>query len=347
VLVVASVLATVHGSHDGAPLRFLISAIALFYLTVALLRRDSDARTGLAFVALITVAISGLAGVEQIAQHVNTGHYRDGFTPVVTIKPRPDLLPRAEGTFDNPNLLAAHVLLLAPIAALGAAWLGTRSLRLVGMGIVALAVLGLLFTFSRAGAVAALVGLGAFAAATRPAWRPRLLAVAVAGLVAILLGSAVSGGDLAGGFGRPTAWKQALSTAGDNPTTGVGLGRAGDVMTANNPKDHYNHAHNLWLTWLVDAGPLALLAWLAITGWLLVIAFQDAVRRRPLAAAGLVALTGFFLFSLADHPANLERISLTFWFVAALVAARLGAGGMWPPVGSRRRRRPAPMGAGQ
>jgi hypothetical protein len=45
-----------------------------------------------------------------------------------------------------------------------------------------------------------------------------------------------------------------------------------------------------------------------------------------LAASCLAAVTGFFIFSLFDHPANVERIATAFWFVAALIAA-----GVRPP----------------
>jgi hypothetical protein len=90
--------------------------------------------------------------------------------------------------------------------------------------------------------------------------------------------------------------------------------------------DSYRHAHNLWLTWLAEAGPLAFVAWLWIAGWLLWRGYRAAGRGRVLAASSLAAVTGFFIFSLFDHPANVERIATAFWFIAALIAA-----GVRPP----------------
>jgi hypothetical protein len=55
-------------------------------------------------------------------------------------------------------------------------------------------------------------------------------------------------------------------------------------------------------------------------------AYRAASRGRILAASSLAAVTGFFVFSLFDHPANVERIATAFWFVAALIAA-----GVRPP----------------
>jgi len=118
-----------------------------------------------------------------------------------------------------------------------------------------------------------------------------------------------------------------LDVARDNPTTGVGLGRAGDALrAAGDPGAHYRHSHNLWLTWLVEAGPLAFLAWVWIAGWLLWRGYRAVGRGRALAASSLAAVTGFFIFCLFDHPSNAERIATAFWFVAALVAS-----GVRPP----------------
>jgi hypothetical protein len=182
--------------------------------------------------------------------------------------------------------------------------------------------MGLLLTFSRAGLGAALVAGVVVAYAMRPAWRPRLRLGIAVGAVFLLLGAAVTGGDMVGGFGRTEAMSLSLDVASDNPTTGVGLGRSGDAMTAvGDEGDRYRHAHNLWLTWLTEAGPLALVAWVWIAAWLLWRGYRAAGRGRVLAASSLAAVTGFFIFSLFDHPSNVERIATAFWFIAALIAA--------------------------
>lgn len=321
-LLLAGFATTLRGGYDGAPLRFLLTAVAFYYLTLALIRRSRAARSALTLVALVAVVASAGAGVAQVAQDQHTTYYREGFTPVISVEPRGDLLSRATGTFANPNLLAAHVLLLGPLAFLAALAAGTREVRGITWALVGLAYLGLVLTFSRAGVGAALLAAALALAARRPpARRPLAVAGGVA-LVALLLGTVVTGGGLIGGFGRSEAWRLGVEVAGANPLTGVGLSRGGDVMNATaGDGSTYRHAHNLWLTWWVEAGVLALVAMIWITIWLLARSARDAVLGSPWAAAGLAACGGLFAISLVDHPANVERVALAFWFVAALVAA--------------------------
>jgi putative inorganic carbon (HCO3(-)) transporter len=346
-LVAAAIVTTLRhplaGIDEAAPLRFLLTAVVFYYVTVGMSRRHPQARLALPMVAAFAVVAAAVVGVEQVAQDHFTGFYRDGFTPIVTGTPHPDLLPRARGSFANPNLLASHVLLLAPLAVAFALSAVAREVRVVLFGLCALAYLGLLLTFSRSGVAAALLAGGVAAYAWQPAWRPRLRLVAVAAAVVLVLGALATGGDLVGGFGRTEAWSVSLDVARDNPLTGVGLGRAGDALTAaGDPGDHYRHSHDLWLTWLVDAGPLALLAWLWIAAWLLWRGYRAASRGRVLATSCLASVSGFFFFSLFDHPSNVERIATAFWFVAALIAAGVRPPeGLWPA----HRRRAAVAGA--
>jgi O-antigen ligase len=320
------------GADEAAPLRFLLTVVVFYYVTVALCRRMPAVRLALPMIATFAVVASAVVGVEQVAQDQFTGFYRDGFTPVVSGAPRDDLLPRARGSFANPNLLASHVLLLAPLALAFALSAVAREVRVTLFGLAALAYLGLFLTFSRAGVAAAILAGGVVAYALRPAWRPRLRLVAVIASVVLLVGAVATSGDLVGGFGRTEAMSLSLEVARDNPATGVGLGRAGDALTAAGDEgDSYRHSHNLWLSWLVEAGPLALIAWIWIAGWLLWRAYRAAGQGRVLAASCLAAVTGFFAFSLFDHPSNVERIATAFWFVAALIAAGVRPpDGLWP-----------------
>ena len=335
-LVFAGIVTTLRhplaGVDESAPLRFLLTVVVFYYVTVAMCRRSPAVRLALPMIATFAIVASAVVGVEQVAQDEFTGFYRDGFTPVVSGAPQDDLIPRARGSFSNPNLLAAHILLLAPLAVAFALSAVAREVRVVLFGLAALVYLGLFLTFSRAGVGAAVLGGLVAAYALRPRWRPRLRLVVAVGAIVLLLGAVVTGGDLVGGFGRTEAMSLSIDVARDNPLTGVGLGRSGDAMTAaGDPGDSYRHAHNLWLTWLAEAGPLALIAWIWIAAWLLWRAYRAAARGRALAASSLAAVTGFFVFSLFDHPSNVERIATAFWFVAALIAAGVRPPeGLWP-----------------
>ncbi len=321
-LLAVAALTTARGGHPGAPLRFLLTAIAVYYLTVALVRRHRSARGALALVALVAVVSAGGVGVAQVAQETHTTYYREGLTPVVSVQPRDDLLTRAVGTFPNPNLLAGYVLLFGPVAALAASVAAAREVRVVALALVALAYLGLVLTFSRAGVVAALLSGAAALFVLRRRWRGPLAVAGGAALVAAVVAGLATGGGLFGGFGRPEAWGLAAEVAAADPLLGVGLSRAGDVMNATGDgTDTYRHAHNLWLTWWVETGVVGLLAVLWITAWLIARSLLDALGGSAWGTAALAATIGFFSFSLVDHPANAERVALALWFVAALVAA--------------------------
>ncbi len=325
-LVLASVVVTI--KFGGGPqLRFLIESIALFYLVVALCRTDALAVEALAFVALVGVAAAASEGVAQVAQGEFTGFYRVGFTPVTELGAAPDdSIRRAIGSFANPNLLATSILLLAPLAAVTAGNVGTRQLKVVVWGLVGIACLGLILTFSRAGIGAALLGIFVALFATTPRLRKRLLLVLAGALLALLVGVLLSSGRMVSGFGRPLAYSTAFEVIGNNKTFGIGLGRAADVMNETTPKSSFRHAHNFWLTWWVEAGPIALLSVIWISVALLVKSLRGAILRNPYSIAALIALVGFFAFGFLDHPSNVNRIATIFWVIAAIAVAAPSGG---------------------
>lgn len=311
-------------------LRFLIESVALFYLTYAVVRSRPDARAALVAIALVALALPALSGIAQISQDEATGFYRDGCEPVTAPPPviPAGTLTRATGTFANPNLLAGHLLLLAPLAALAVvAGRAGLQLRLVAGLVVGLGYLALALTYSRSAIFFALLAIGAVAAVSgmRHRW-------AVAGVVAALaVGStflfAACGSEAGAGYGRMQEWKDAIAIATDHPAWGVGLGRVGDVLRANDPRANTQHAHNLFLNWWAEAGPAALVAWVWLLGALLWRSLRAALRGDPLARATLAALVGFTGFSLLDHPANVDRVATAFWIVAALAAAAAATAG--------------------
>ncbi|HEX8065720.1 MAG TPA: O-antigen ligase family protein [Thermoleophilaceae bacterium] len=304
--------------------RFLVESVALLYLTVAVARTRPDARAALAAVALVAVCLSAVGGVAQVAQDQATGFYRDGCTPVTTSPPAipPGTLTRATGSFANPNLLAAHVLLLAPLAAAGIAllaggWALRRGLALA----LGLAALGLVLTYSRTGIVLALVGLGAALWLSGARHRRQVAAVAAALAVAAFLLLGTCGSEGAAGFGRGQEWRETISVIGDNPVYGVGLGRLGDVLHARDARSTSRHAHNLLLNWWAEAGPLALLAWTWLLAALIWRSLHAALSGDLAARGLLVALGGFAGYSMLDHPANVDRIATALWIVMGLAAA--------------------------
>ncbi|MEA2438808.1 MAG: hypothetical protein QOH76_232 [Thermoleophilaceae bacterium] len=313
--------------------RFLVEGVAAFYLTFAVVRARGDAREGLAMLGLVALAIAGLTAVAQVAQGVHTGFYRDGCIPVTltpAAEPPSGSLTRATGTFSNPNVLGGYLLLLLPIGAMASAYVARvrglwAALTLVG----GLGFLSLVFTFSRAAVLMSLVAIAVGVLVSDLRYRRWLLLVVVAAAAAIGVLAGGCGSDSTATFGRTEEWEATIDVIRDNPLWGIGLGRLGFVLHAQNPESTARHAHNLFLTWWAEAGTGALVAWLWLSAVLLWRSLRAALRGSAAARVGLVALLGFFGFSMLDHPANTDRVALAFWIVAGFAAASGDPGRGW------------------
>jgi hypothetical protein len=306
--------------------RFLAEGVAVFYLTFAVVRaRGEEARDGLAFLGLIALSIAALTAVAQLAQDVHTGFYRDGCTPLTLdpgVEPPSGSIPRATGTFSNPNILAGYLLLLLPVGVMASAYVarvrGLWAAVALGGGFGFLAIV---FTFSRAAVLMSLVAIGLGVLVSDVRHRRWLILVVVLLGVAIATLAGSCGSESTASYGRTEEWKQTFEVIRDNPVWGVGLGRLGFVLQSENPASTARHAHNLWLTWWAEAGTGAFIAWVWLALALLWRSLRAALRGSATARTGLVALVGFFGFSMLDHPANTDRVALAFWIVAGFAAA--------------------------
>lgn len=328
-LIAASALATYRSGQPTAPLRGLLTVIACYYLVVAVRRTQPESWRAIGVLALTGVAAAATSAFSQVTNETPTGFCRTGLLTDIACDAGGDgVLIRATGTFSNPNLLAAFLVLLLPFALLAAVSVDERTGRTAVVTLLVIGYGALLTTFSRAGYVAGAAGLlvlaGAYWLAPRLADRARRRLFAALGTLALLAAAgaiwAVSRAGNSLGV-RGQAWEAALSLAADNPL-GVGLGRSGAVISATAPGDRtFVHAHNLWLNWLVEAGPLGLLAVTAIAVIALYSAARAARAKSVIGTVGLAALTGFFLMSMMDHPANLDRIDMLLWCSLAVVMA--------------------------
>src|SRR3954454_5458573 len=336
-LLVAVPLYSSHKYGTYPRFRFLVEGVAVFYLTFALVRaRGEEARDGLAFVGLIALSVVALTAVAQVAQDVHTGFYRDGCTPLTLnpgVEPPSGAITRATGTFANSNVLAGYLLLLLPVGLMASAYIArVRGLWAAVALAGGLGFLSVVFTFSRAAVLMSLVALGLGVLVSDVRYRRWLILVVV--LLAVAIGALAGscGSDSTASYGRTEEWKQTFEVIRDNPVWGVGLGRLGFVLHERNPASTARHAHNLWLTWWAEAGTGAFIAWVWLALLLLWRTLRGALRTGSAAArAGLVAMLGFFGFSMLDHPANTDRVALAFWIVAgfALAAGDPPGPGLW------------------
>ncbi len=316
VLLVAGLASSVGRAGSMAQWRWLLTEIAFYYLVVVVSRTQRDAHLAALVFILVGVATPVLVALQQSAAQTPTGFCRApaaGLSEDCTV---PGALVRVIGTFGNPNLLAAFLLLLLPLVWVAVyAWLSS-SIRLAGWVILALTYVAILQTWSRAGIAAAVLGTAALFTLLGPTGRR----LKVGGLT-VLIGfvAAVALVLMSGAGVRSQVWAAALRLAATHPF-GVGLGRSGTLIHESvGGSLEFQHAHNTWLNWLVEAGWLGLLAVLATTVLLGLRTWRSSRAGSRLAAASGAGLFAFGLMSLADHPANAVRVALALAFVMGLL----------------------------
>jgi O-antigen ligase len=266
---------------------------------------------------------------------------------------------RLRGTFVNADHLALYLELALPVAFAWGWWALRRAREtsaperrialVAGPALVWVTLLlGLAFTGSRAGLVAATtgtVGQGLLLAASRRRWR-----VGISGILVMLVGiGAVAVIGLQQGLGRwlatsqhELAWNDRLKVYGGSwelwnrfPWTGTGLSSFRDAFSLVGPREltgaSYWHAHNDYLEVLVTAGVVgaALLAVAVATSVVrLARGLRDGTRteNRAAALAALGALVAVAVHSLFDFglsmPANAATLAIV---VGAALAARRGS----------------------
>lgn len=315
-LVVVGLVASFGRPDSMALWRWLLTEVGFFYLVVMVRRLHRDTHRAALVLGLTGVATAALVALQQAAEQTPTGFCRAPAAGMADGCEQPGALVRVIGTFANPNLLAAFLLVLLPLAWLAVdEWLN-RSMRLAGWAVIALASLALLQTWSRAGIAAGLLGALALFTLLQPYGR-RLRhggLLLLAGIGGAILVVAVSGAGV-----RTSVWTESFRLAAANPL-GVGLGRAGALLDEAIPGDlQFQHAHNTWLNWLIETGWLGFLAVLTITGLVCWRTWRSAREGSRIAAACGAGLLGVGLMSLADHPANSLRVAMVMALVIGLL----------------------------
>jgi hypothetical protein len=302
--------------------RALVTAVAVFYLAVGVVRRHADAVPVLLVTVLGAAFVAAATGVQQYVDGVDTGFYRVGLTNSDT--GGDGAVTRSTGTFSNPNLLAGYLALALPLTVGLLTRRASRRLRVAWLVLAGVGVAGLVVTFSRgaitAFAVVAVAGVTVALATRRgPGAWPTVLAVGGAAAAAAVAAAAATGvlGRLTG---RDELWSAALTAAGTGGPDGVGYGRAGDVMSAVGDTS-YAHAHNLWLNWLVDTGPVGPVLVSLVLGIGLVAGAQRAFAGSALAGGAVAGLAAVALASVLDHPTTVSSILTLFMIVLACAIA--------------------------
>ena len=255
----------------------------------------------------------------------------------------------AHGTYGNRDHFAGLLEMVLP----GAVALGLAISGVVGISVLCVAVLmflGILYSLSKSGLVAALGGLfvmGALGLGIR--MRPRYRWLAIAGLAAMVLlalvflspGQVINGigsgvfADDATGEGRFPIWADTLRMIADYPIFGVGLGGYQDAFFKYQTAivDRVSaYAHNDYLELLAELG---------IFGFLLLAAFILLIFRKVVGAAtrgpdanirylalGCVGgMAAIGLHSLTDFNMYIPANAFVFAWIAGIAAGLPSASG--------------------
>jgi putative inorganic carbon (HCO3(-)) transporter len=244
----------------------------------------------------------------------------------------------------QPNYVAGALLLFLPVQlallfGLPRRW-GSVGLGLAALGLAGLTAGTLVLTQSRGGALGLACGLGLWLAWHGPRTRLLLLALLIAGAVAVvLIGPAEVAASLEGAAGRNLlesmlarveVWVRALSAIQAFPLTGLGLNGFRHVMPVffplfvAPPTFDVSHAHNQFLQAALDLGLPGLVAFVALAvgafGLLISARSQTGRRDRRLLAEGLAAaLAAQLAFGLVDALAFGARAHVFFWVALAYI----------------------------
>lgn len=285
-------------------------------LVLGLMRSEEDLAS-LGFAALLATAVVACHALSQFVNGENTHFFlvhSERWQTVESLAAPAGAITRVVGYFRNPNVLATHLVLVAPFAAV---LLHER--RVSGWVLAMLGLLGvtaLALTFSRAGLVALAVAL-AIALSRRQPW----LALPAVPVVAAILGSPFSTGRLSTVVSRLGAWWAAGTMIADHPWLGVGPGNFRQYATERLQLDMW-HAHNLPLHIAAETGILggALMLTVIAASVAHAVRLSSAGGMTGLAARALtVSFIAFAIVSSADNAYNTMAVSYAFWILVGIL----------------------------
>lgn len=237
---------------------------------------------------------------------------------------------RSASTFNNPNMLAEYLVMIAPIAGYYA-FCGKRTTpRLMARAFTILAVFGAIISFSRGAYLALLSMLLLIIVTHLRKITPFMMCViaAVSLIPEAIIGRFLSIGQ--GGhavFERLEAWEIALEAIIDSPLIGMGPGVSNFWDYVVRMGVNVPHAHNLILQVLVEGGFIALFLLCLVATRLLQDSLTLLNRSRQAAPVGRVFLmfaVAFIVHGMVDYPFLSPKLVGIFCMVLGFFDAMSG-----------------------
>jgi hypothetical protein len=319
---------TGYGGSDSVRVFIIFFACVVHSILVSIVVRDkNDMRIFfmLMSVALVFLALFGfyqlLGGIEIREELTDLG-----------VNPG---LSRLYATLGNPNNDAQAWAMLLPFVLAVAITVKNDTKRLLLIGAIAIVVAAFALTYSRAGYVALMAGVGVFVLMSAP----RLVPIALIALVfalpfipaAILERLFTLGQDTSSQY-RFLIWEGVRRVLEDFWVQGVGMGPAAFVRIyrgyAHPLAERALHSHNTFFDIITHSGIGALLAFFAYLFRL----FKRGIsahaastdhEQKIYIAAGIAAITVFVVFGVGEYVWFHPRVMLVFWIVAGIVSVRM------------------------
>lgn len=314
--------------------------LAIYFLVANLLDTVDWLKRGV-FATLAGISLSALIGILEYI----TGQAGTRWQDAVLFA---DLPGRVGSTLGNPNMLAAVLTLVLPIAlacTLYQNW--SSSIRTLSAVAFLSCGISLILTWSRGGWLGALFGLLIFAMLyTRKTWIFFFSTLALSPLLSFLLpdmvirrlSSIFNLADSSTSY-RIQIWKQSLQMIKDHLFGGIGYGEESFVSMA----DRYPvpgltaeaHAHSLYLQLTLSCGIFVLLLLLIFELLLArkVLTFHklhansERFPHHTISCAAFSGILGFFVQSFTDHTWYSYRVFCIFWALVGITIASIRAYG--------------------
>jgi O-antigen ligase len=321
----AIVLSALHAQNLGAVVREAFKDgeyLLLFAGAVAAFAADPDDRP---FWRTLELAVT-LVCFSALAEYTIGAHSG--------IFLRGHVVPRIAGALEGPNQLAGYFDVILPVLIARALVHRDRLLSAV----IVLAIVTDLLTFSRAGIVGVVVGIGVVLIVLRP---PGRIAFRYGGIVAIVvlagIALALHAGVPAGYFtldqatqvadhlgNRAELWRAAIALWKTSPIVGVGAGNYELDLAQVGLVGVRTHANSVYLQALAELGIVGLFTTLGLFSATIWTLGRSAVRR-PLVVGALGATVALAVHQVTDDLFFFPKVATAFWLVTGVAVAEVAA----------------------
>ena len=294
-------------------------------LVINIIKSKDDLRLFFLILA-VAVVLTSLFGLYQFTMGIEI---RAEFTDLT----RSRGLSRLYSTLGNPNNDAESWSMLLPFVLAAAITTKSDVRRVILAGIFFICLTAFALTYSRAGYVALMAGMGVFVLMSAPRLVPVALVVlllSIPFLPASIIERLLTLGQDTSSLYRIRIWEGTLRMLENFWVQGIGMGPSAFISIyrgyAHPSAWNAMHAHNMFLNILAHSGIGALLAF---TAYLFRLFKQGISSHMACAdrefkiymAAGIGALTSFTVFGMGEYVWFYPRVMLVFWLMSGLIPA--------------------------